>query len=334
MSGLSVTDVDVRYGPFTAVSGVSLDVAPGEVVALLGASGSGKSSLLRAVAGLEPLAAGSLRWDGASLAGVPVHRRGFVMMFQDAQLFPHHSVAGNVGYALTGLDRPARARRVEELLELVGLAGYGPRPVTALSGGQAQRVALARSLAAEPRLLLLDEPLSALDRGLRERLVGVLDSTLRATGTPALYVTHDQDEAFAIADRVGVLAEGRLLQLADPGTLWRHPAGREVAEFLGYGPFLSRDAAVALGWPGPVDGVVAVGPSGLVADPDGTSVPVLESRPLRGGTELLVDLPGGVPGRVKIAAVAGHGHPSAQLGIRLDPAGCVVLRDPGLAVRH
>ena len=376
VSGLEVRDAVVRYGPVTAVAGVSLDVAPGEVVALLGASGSGKSSLLRAIAGLEPLAAGSVSWDGADLAQVPVHKRGFVVMFQDGQLFPHLSVAGNVGYALNqpslsrqqpsvslspstecGLDRldqpiggsglsspqrslsspqrslssPQRSlslskgERVEQLLELVGLPGYGPRPITALSGGQAQRVALARSLAAEPKLLLLDEPLSALDRGLREHLVGVLDATLRATGTPALYVTHDQDEAFAIADRIAVLSDGHLLQLADPPTLWRHPAGREVASFLGYGPFLSPEQAVALGWPGTPDGVVAVGPSGLVPDPIGAQVEVLDSQPRRGGTELSVRLPAGESASVLIPDIAAHGRTPATLGVRLAPDGCTVL---------
>ncbi|HQD97327.1 MAG TPA: ABC transporter ATP-binding protein [Propionicimonas sp.] len=332
VSGLQVADAVVRYGPVTAVDGVSLDVAPGEVVALLGASGSGKSSLLRAVAGLEPLAGGSVSWDGDDLAEVPVHKRGFVVMFQDGQLFPHLSVAGNVGYGLAkDRDRPrrrsqqAKAERVEELLELVGLGGYGPRPITALSGGQAQRVALARSLAADPKLLLLDEPLSALDRGLREHLVGVLDATLRATGTPALYVTHDQDEAFAIADRIAVLADGHLLQLADPATLWRHPAGREVAGFLGYGPFLDPSAASALGWPGTPDGSVAVGPSGLVSDLSGTEVRVLDAQPRRGGTELTVKLPDGQPASVLTPDITTHGRPPAVLAVRLDPSGCTVL---------
>jgi len=325
VTGLQVRDAVVRYGPTVAVAGVCLDVGAGEVVALLGASGSGKSSLLRAVAGLEPLAGGSVSWDGEDLTSVPVHRRGFAMMFQDGQLFPHLSVAANVGYALAGRERAARDRRVAELLELVGLAGYGPRPVTALSGGQAQRVALARSLAAEPRLLMLDEPLSALDTGLREHLLGVLDTTLQATGTPALYVTHDQDEAFAIADRVAVLAGGRLLQVDDPTTLWRHPVDQQVADFLGYRLVLDPVRAAALGWPGPVSGTVAVGPDGLVADPAGTEVPVLGVRPRRGGTEFSVEVPGSGIGRVRTRELSTHADRRTRLAVRLDPAGCVVL---------
>ncbi len=321
VSGLAVVDAVVRYGATVAVDGVSLEVAPGETVALLGASGSGKSSLLRAVAGLEPLHRGSVSWDGQDLTAVPVHRRGFVMMFQDGQLFPHLSVAGNVGYALNHLPDRDRDARVSELLELVGLAGYGPRPVTALSGGQAQRVALARSLAPRPHLLMLDEPLSSLDRGLRERLVGVLDDTLQATGTPALYVTHDQDEAFAIADRIAVLSHGRLLQLGTPVELWRHPADAEVAAFLGYGPFLSPAQARALGWHGEADaGRVAIGPDGLVGDPRGTLVPVISARPGRGRYEVTVELPGGVAAELRTLD-----PPGAQVAIRVDPEGTAVV---------
>jgi len=327
-AGLSVRDAVVRYGPVAALDGVSIDVAPGEVVAVLGASGSGKSSLLRAIAGLESLVAGSVSWNGEDLAAVPVHKRGFVVMFQDGQLFPHLSVAGNVGYALAGKPRRLRERRVAELLELVGLEGYGPRPVTALSGGQAQRVALARSLAANPRLLLLDEPLSALDRGLREHLVGVLDHTLRAAGVPALYVTHDQDEAFAIADRVAVLAEGRLLQVDGPAALWRHPASQEVAGFLGYGPFLAPESAAALGWTG-ASGVVAVGPDGLVVDAAGTDVPVLQGQARRGGSEFTVRLPDGSRATVRTPDSTAHGRPPASLPVRLEPGGCVLLAGPG-----
>ncbi|WP_082618109.1 ABC transporter ATP-binding protein [Oerskovia sp. Root22] len=247
--GLAVRDVVVHYpdpasskGPgTTAVRGVSLDLAPGEVLALLGPSGCGKSSLLRAVAGLEPVAGGSIAWDGRDLAGVPVHRRGFGLMFQEGQLFPHRDVAGNVAFGLqmAGLKRSAAAGRVAELLDVVGLAGYAQRPVATLSGGERQRVALARALAPEPQLLLLDEPLSALDRGLRDRLAGDLRAALVATGTTALFVTHDHDEAFTVADRVAVMDAGRLLQVAAPEDLWRAPASRRVAEFLGYQAFVA-----------------------------------------------------------------------------------------------
>ncbi|HEX7805289.1 MAG TPA: ABC transporter ATP-binding protein [Cellulomonas sp.] len=251
--GLSVRGLVVRYAAgrdtqaVTAVDDVTLDIAPGEVLALLGPSGCGKSSLLRAVAGLEPAAEGSVAWDGADLLGVPVHRRGFGLMFQDGQLFPHRDVAGNVefGLRMAGLDRPAREVRVRELLAVVGLSGYERRPVATLSGGEQQRVALARSLAPSPRLLLLDEPLSALDRALRERLAEDLRTALTATGTTALLVTHDHDEAFAVADRIAVMDGGRLLQVAEPAELWQRPATRQVAEFLGYEAFVPRDSPAA-----------------------------------------------------------------------------------------
>ncbi|GAA1728420.1 hypothetical protein GCM10009809_25000 [Isoptericola hypogeus] len=243
-AGLAVRDAVVRYGASrrrqgaVAVDRVSLDVTAGEIVALLGPSGCGKSSLLRAVAGLEPLAGGSVAFDGEDLAGVPVHRRGFGLLFQDGQLFPHRDVGRNVAYGLEaqGVPRAERAERVAELLDAVGLAGYAQRSVATLSGGQKQRVALARSLAPRPRLLLLDEPLSALDRRLRERLAVDVRETLRATGTTAVFVTHDHDEAFTVADRVAVMDAGRLLQVDAPDVLLRSPASERVAEFLGLAP--------------------------------------------------------------------------------------------------
>lgn len=239
-AALGIDDAVVQYGSgqqiTTAVDHVSLQVRAGEVVALLGPSGCGKSSLLRAVAGLEPLAAGSVRWEGADLAGVEVHRRGFGLMFQDGQLFAHRDVAGNIGFGLqmARMPRARRAERVAELLDLVGLPGFGSRAVASLSGGQAQRVSLARSLAPEPRLLLLDEPLSALDRALRERLAADLHHILRRAGTTALYVTHDHDEAFTVADRVAVMMAGRIVQVGTPDELWSAPADEQVAAFLGY----------------------------------------------------------------------------------------------------
>ncbi|MFN8029899.1 MAG: ABC transporter ATP-binding protein [Dermatophilaceae bacterium] len=267
--GLTVRGLTVRFGATVAVDAVDLDLLPGGILALLGASGSGKSSLLRGIAGLEPLAAGRVRWDGVDVTAVPVHKRGFGVMFQDGQLFPHRDVGGNVAYGLPALGGRGRAHRVAELLDLVGLADFERRAITSLSGGQAQRVALARALAPQPRLLLLDEPLSALDRALREHLVGVLRSTLRATGTTAIYVTHDQDEAFAVADRIAVLRDGAIVQLDTPERLWRAPADAGVAAFLGYAPLLGEQDAAALGWPDPIppEHVLAVAPGGLIARP-------------------------------------------------------------------
>ena len=232
--GLSVRGLAVAYGDLRAVDGVDLDVAAGEIVALLGASGSGKSSLLRAVAGLEDVAGGEVAWDGRSMVRVPVHKRGFGLMFQDGQLFEHRDVGSNIAYGLTDLPRAQRGERVREMLELVGLPGFERRRVTTLSGGQAQRVALARALAPEPRLLLLDEPLSALDRALREQLATDVRTILRRGGTTALYVTHDQDEAMTVADRVGVMEAGRLLRLDTPQRLWAEPGSSKVARFLGF----------------------------------------------------------------------------------------------------
>lgn len=216
VAGLQVADAVVRYGPVTAVDRVSLEVAPGEVVALLGASGSGKSSLLRAVAGLEPLAAGAVRWDGEDLAGVPVHRRGFVVMFQDGQLFPHLSVAANVGYALDGRPRAERDARVADLLDLVGLPGYGPRPVTALSGGQAQRVALARSLAAEPRLLLLDEPLLGLSPLMQQAVMEAIVNLKQHYGLTVVLSEQFARPVLPVIDR-GYVVENGMLALSGTG---------------------------------------------------------------------------------------------------------------------
>ena len=215
---------------------------------MLGPSGCGKSTLLRAVAGLEPLDDGAVLADGVDLAGVPTHRRGFALMFQDGQLFAHLSVARNVAYALR-VRRTPRARvaaRVAELLDLVGLAGHADRLPGTLSGGERQRVALARALAVEPRLLLLDEPLSALDATLRERLAGELGAILRAAGTTALLVTHDHDEAFALADRLAVMRAGRVVQAGAIDEVWRAPVDEDTALFLGYARVLRGEAAAVV----------------------------------------------------------------------------------------
>lgn len=235
---LELREVTVRWAGGLAVDRVSLVVPTGEVLALLGPSGSGKSSLLRAVAGLEPHD-GDILWDGESVRRVPPHRRGFALMFQDGQLFPHLDVAGNVGYPLRVAGRPSPTR-VAELLDLVGLSGFERRRVTDLSGGEQQRVALARALAASPRLLLLDEPLSSLDRQLRERLAVDLRRIIRDAGLTTILVTHDHDEAAVIADRIGILDAGRLLQTGTLAQLRARPVDDRVARFLGSDPMARR----------------------------------------------------------------------------------------------
>lgn len=201
---LEVRDVVVEWDGRTVLDHVELDVGDGEIVALQGPSGSGKTTLLRVIAGLEVARSGRVRLDGRDITDVAPHRRGIGMVFQDEQLFPHRDVGGNVEFGLEMQGRPAaeRAVRVRELLDLVGLAGFERRRVTSLSGGEAKRVALARSLAPAPPMLLLDEPLTGLDHELRDRLAVDLARLLRATGTSALMVTHDPDEAALVADRV------------------------------------------------------------------------------------------------------------------------------------
>jgi len=253
----------------TGVDDVSLSLRGGQVLAVLGPSGCGKSTLLRAVAGLEPVASGSIAYDGRDLHGVPTHKRGFALLFQDGQLFAHRSVGANVAYPLRIRHEPrARVRaRVEELLELVGLAGYADRSPATLSGGERQRVALARALAVDPRLLLLDEPLSALDKVLRERLAGDLRGILVKAGTTALLVTHDHEEAFAVADRMALMRGGRLVQEGTLGEVWERPADAEAAAFLGYATVVTGAAAAAvLDAAGlPSGGAVALRRSALVA---------------------------------------------------------------------
>ncbi|TBW21604.1 ABC transporter ATP-binding protein [Arcanobacterium bovis] len=210
---LDLRGVDVTYpNGFTAVRGVDLGVRHGEIVALLGASGSGKSTLLRAIAGLERVSSGVIFLDGKDVRDAPVHQRNTGMVFQDGQLFPHRNVFRNISYGLEmrRVPRDEREERVRELLKLVDLEQFAGRPVSTLSGGQAQRVALARSLAPRPAVLLLDEPLSALDRKLRESLAVQLRSILTTTATTSIFVTHDEDEAHTVADRVVVMEAGQI----------------------------------------------------------------------------------------------------------------------------
>lgn len=239
MSFLTLERATVRYGTdpgVTALDNVTLDVREGEVVAVVGPSGCGKSTMLRAIAGLEPLTSGHITLRGSDLAGMPTHHRDLGLMFQDHALFPHLSVADNIAFGLKMKQQSAgdQASRVAELLALVNLDGFGDRTVDELSGGEAQRVALARAVAPSPSLLMLDEPLGSLDRLLREQLTGDLRRLVNTLGLTALHVTHDQNEAFALADRLAVLRDGRIAQVGTPFELWHRPASVFVAEFLGH----------------------------------------------------------------------------------------------------
>ena len=221
----------------TALDRLDLTVRRGELFVLLGGSGSGKTTLLRAVGGFVRPASGSITLDGADLARMPPHRRPVNTVFQSGALFPHLSVAANIGFGprQRGMARAAVAARVTELLALVRLEGYGTRRPHELSGGQQQRVALARGLAAEPSLLLLDEPLSALDRGLRAETAAELVRLQKRLGTTFIQVTHDQQEALTMADRIGVMRAGRMAQVGTPREIYDAPANRFVAEFMGVG---------------------------------------------------------------------------------------------------
>ncbi len=322
-SGLEVRDLTVVFGDTVAVDDVDLDVPRESVMAVLGPSGCGKSTLLRAVAGLERPTAGSIRYAGRDVTDVPAYRRGFALMFQDGQLFPHLDVAGNIGYPLRVRHRPRaeRRRRVHELLDLVRLPGYADRSVDTLSGGERQRVALARALAVAPRLLLLDEPLSALDRDLREGLAEELRDILRTARTTAVLVTHDQEEAFATADRMAVMRAGRIMQAGTLDEVWRNPVNEWTARFLGYATVLTGAPARTLrerlapeaGWT-----ALALRRSALRVDPNGPLTGQVQEAvvtPDQIRLQLLVDGIGSLPG---VAAPSVDVPVGARVHLRLD----------------
>lgn len=239
---LELHDIHVRYGDTVAVEGVSLALAHGEIGCLVGPSGGGKTSVLRAIAGFEPLAAGSISLAGKAVSTpertVPAQRRAVGMLFQDLALFPHRTVAGNIGFGLRGWSAPAADERIRALLALTGLEGFGARYPHELSGGQQQRVALARAIAPRPSVLLLDEPFSSQDIERRAQLAQEIRNILRREHVTALLVTHDQHEAFAIGDRMGVLSHGHMHQWDTPYALYHEPADLFVADFIGHGSLL------------------------------------------------------------------------------------------------
>jgi len=319
-AALSLRGLARSYGKVEALQGVDLDVAGGELFCLLGPSGSGKTTLLRLVAGFEAPDAGEIHVDGRSMARVPPEGRRTGVVFQDYALFPHRTVADNVGFGLRmrGVARAQRRERVAEMLDLVGLGDVAGRRPGTLSGGQRQRVALARALAPDPALLLLDEPLANLDRRLRESLRGELRRVHDRVGVTTVLVTHDQEEALTLADRMGIMREGVLEQVGTPDGLWRQPASRFVAGFLGEMnllpaepladgrarvPSLAADLPAA-GRAGHGNGLVAcVRPEALTLHPPGV----------------------GAPGRVESVAYAGG---SATYRVVLGDGRPVTVREP------
>ncbi len=242
---IQMQDVHKYYGAYHALRGITAEIAEGEFFSLLGPSGCGKTTLLRAIAGFEEISSGAILLNGADMAGVPPNRRPTNMVFQSYAIFPHLSVEQNVGFGLrrSSMSVGEKTQAIGEALEMVGLGHLGGRAAHALSGGQRQRVALARALILKPKVLLLDEPLSALDRKMREDMQVELMKLQREVGITFVLVTHDQEEALVMSDRIAVMFEGEIAQLADPEVLYRRPATKRVADFIGVMNFLPATAS-------------------------------------------------------------------------------------------
>lgn len=258
---VTLTGVQKYYGDYHALRGITANIGQGEFFSLLGPSGCGKTTLLRSIAGFEDISSGQLLLDGRDMEGVPPNKRPTNMVFQSYAIFPHMNVAENVGFGLrrSNMSTEEKRRAVGEALEMVGLGKFGARAAHALSGGQRQRVALARALILKPKVLLLDEPLSALDKKMREVMQVELMRLQREVGITFILVTHDQEEALVMSDRIAVMFEGEIAQLDDPETLYRRPKSRRVAEFIGMMNFLPAQVLPT----GPGNGRVALDVAGL-----------------------------------------------------------------------
>ena len=276
-------DVHKYYGDYHALRGINGTIRAGEFFSLLGPSGCGKTTLLRTIAGFEDISSGAVLIDGKSMQGVPANVRPTNMVFQSYAIFPHMSVAENVGFGLRkdSRSKAEKAKAVEEALEMVGLKGYGARAAHALSGGQRQRVALARALILKPKVLLLDEPLSALDKKMREHMQVELIKLQRQVGITFILVTHDQEEALVMSDRIAVMFEGEIAQLADPETLYRRPNSKKVADFIGTMNFVPAKIVSEMGGRIEVDakGLGKVTLADTQAPPPRGEEPVIGLRP-------------------------------------------------------
>lgn len=341
MSGLVLKGVTREFGTVKAVNDVDLEVPNGRFVCLLGPSGCGKTTLLRMIAGLDLPTTGTISIDGEDITRQPTHKRNLGMVFQSLALFPHLTVGGNIAYALRirGLSKEEQAWRVEELLAMVHLPGYADRAVTKLSGGQRQRVAIARALAVNPRLFLLDEPLSALDAKLREAMQVELRQLQQQLGITTIVVTHDQREAMTMADTVIVMQSGEIRQAASPVEIYRKPADTFVADFIGSTNLIdiarNGDHTVLLGRPTAIGMPYGISKATLSVRPEDVELtapsPELPEakitfvRDLGGAIEFFLD----AGGTQVVAVTSPRARPEVtvgdRVGLRLDPARSVVL---------
>jgi thiamine transport system ATP-binding protein len=294
---IQLDSVSVRYHDDLAVNDLDLRINSGERFVLMGPSGSGKSTLLRAVAGLEPLESGTVHIDGVDVTTLPPHRRAVGLMFQEYALFPHLNVIDNVGYGLRmiGMDRSSARRKASALLELAGLEGFESRKPDSLSGGERQRVALLRTLAPEPSLVMLDEPLGSLDLTLREDLLAQMRTIVTELGATTLYVTHDRTEAFAFAERLAIMRHGRIVRTGTPAQVWDDPQTAFVARFVGHANVLTG-AAIGLDAPG-----ITVPPGAVSLSERGEiSVHIVDSVFADGQFEIVAEVANGE--RLKISS--------------------------------
>lgn len=317
---LEVRQVAVAFSGHQVLDALSLEIQPGTVAAVLGASGSGKTTLLRVVAGLQRPDSGSVWWQGQNVTNTPPHLRNFGLMFQDYALFPHRTVSGNVAFGLEMHGVSHQTERVEEVLEMVGLAGQGDRSVNTLSGGEQQRVGLARALAPKPDVLMLDEPLGALDRSLRDRLVFELKELFTSLDLTVLYVTHDQHEAFSIADDIVILEGGQVVQHDAPEDVWSAPATPFVAELLGMTVLTAVQAREITGND---DAPIALRPERATIDPDGSIEAVVSAVGFSDGHYVVaVHTPSGT---VLTATSATRPTIGQQVNVSLDDDAVVIL---------
>jgi len=319
---ISIRDVTKRFGRLPAVDAVSFDIRAGEFFSILGASGSGKTTLLRILAGFQAASEGEIHIDGAPMDAVPPHRRPVNMVFQNYAIFPHLNVRDNIGFGLRKLKlgRTERAQRIDEMLDLIKLPGFGDRAADQLSGGQRQRVALARALILRPKVLLLDEPLGALDKQLREQMQMELRALQRSVGITFVLVTHDQEEAMALSDRIAVMADGRVLQIDTPTGLYETPKTRRVASFIGSMNFLPASTVSR------ANGHAEVAPGGGA---NRTTSPCFAIRPERIALHLARPQGQALPGRLQDRIYLGE---RVQYQVRLDDSGeRVVVSAPNTA---